>query len=73
MILYHFYLCQADEVNKKNFDFSFVIVFRKLGTPQIIHPTHETFQVRNYERQIYDSFDEFGYIYFTLPLVTSEQ
>ena len=52
MILNHFYLCQADEVNEKNFDFSFVIVFRKLGPPQIIHPTHETFQVRNFERQI---------------------
>ena len=71
MILYHFYLCQADEVNEKNFDFSFVIVFRKLGPPQIIPPTHETFQVRNFERQI--NMMNLVIIYFTLPLVTSEQ
>ena len=40
-------------VNEKNFDFSFVIVFRKLGPPQIIPPTHETFQVRNFEPKSY--------------------
>ena len=72
MILNHFYLCQSDEVNEKNFDFfSFVIVFRKFGPPQIIHPTHETFQVRNFERQI--NMMNLVIIYFTLPLVTSEQ
>ena len=37
---------------RERFRFSFVIVFRKLGPPQIIPPTHETFQVRNFERQI---------------------
>ena len=49
---------------RERFRFSFVIVFRKLGPPQLFHQTHETLQVRNYETNIIKEKTKCYYLLF---------